>query len=388
MKICVFGAGAVGGHIAARLAAQGHDVSVVARGAHLAAIEKGGLKLRHGDELIQGKVRTTNLGKQDLVIVALKANLLDTFADAAAPLLGPETAVVFAQNGIPWWYGMNAQAPDLSSLDPQKKLAKAIDPKRVIGAYLTAVEATEEQLLAATTARAVQEAAEPAALPETPAQSDPTGSDMFTATEGRWGSREAEIVRVALLDTNDQPSFVFHTGDAMSIRLHVRALHPIDDFVFGIGLFNADGVCCYGTNTYIEEMNPQRLAGDADVTFAVDNLASYISQIESGAMRALAVTSAQREPSLPDVPTVAETVPGYEATAWFGIGMPKGTPKEIIEKVNAEVNRALADPAMRAKLAELGGRPIAGTPEDFGKVIAAETAKWEKVVISSGAKVE
>jgi hypothetical protein len=95
---------------------------------------------------------------------------------------------------------------------------------------------------------------------------------MFTATEGRWGSREAEIVRVALLDKNEQPSFVFHTGDAMSIRLHVRASHPIDDFVFGIGLFNADGVCCYGTNTYIEEMNPQRLAGEADVTFAIDTL--------------------------------------------------------------------------------------------------------------------
>jgi homopolymeric O-antigen transport system ATP-binding protein len=146
------------------------------------------------------------------------------------------------------------------------------DPKRVIGAYLTAVEATEEQLLAATTARAVQEAAEPAALPATPTESDPTRSDMFTATEGRWGSREAEIVRVALLDKSEQPSFVFHTGDAMSIRLHVRALHPIDDFVFGIGLFNADGVCCYGTNTYIEEMNPQRLAGEADVTFAIDTL--------------------------------------------------------------------------------------------------------------------
>jgi len=136
MKICVFGAGAVGGHIAARLAAKGHDVSVVARGAHLAAIEKHGVKLHHGDEIIQGRVRTANPGKQDLVIVALKANLLDTFADAAAPLLGPDTAVVFAQNGIPWWYGMNAKAPDLSILDPAKKLAKAIDPKRIIGAVV------------------------------------------------------------------------------------------------------------------------------------------------------------------------------------------------------------------------------------------------------------
>ena len=94
------------------------------------------------------------------------------------------------------------------------------------------------------------------------------------------------------------------------------------------------------------------------------------------------------EVPLPDVPTVAETVPGYEATAWFGIGMPKNTPRDVIEKVNAEVNRALADPKMRERLAEMGGKPIGGTPEDFGKVIAAETAKWEKVVISSGAKVE
>jgi len=128
------------------------------------------------------------------------------------------------------------------------------------------------------------------------------------------------------------------------------------------------------------------MGGQVDVIF--DNLPSSIGHIKSGKIRALAVTSAERDPSLPDVPTVAETVPGYEATAWFGIGMPKGTPKENIEKVNAEVNRALADPKMRTRLAELGGKPIAGTPEDFGKVIAAETAKWEKVVISSGAKVE
>jgi tripartite-type tricarboxylate transporter receptor subunit TctC len=128
------------------------------------------------------------------------------------------------------------------------------------------------------------------------------------------------------------------------------------------------------------------MGGQVDVIF--DNLPSSVGHIKGGKIRALAVTSAERDPSLPDVPTVAETVPGYEATAWFGIGMPKGTPKDIVEKVNAEVNRALADPKMRARLAELGGKPIAGTPEDFGKVIAAETAKWEKVVISSGAKVE
>jgi tripartite-type tricarboxylate transporter receptor subunit TctC len=128
------------------------------------------------------------------------------------------------------------------------------------------------------------------------------------------------------------------------------------------------------------------IGGQVDVLF--DNLPSSIGHIKGGKVRALAVTSQEREPSLPQLPTVAETVPGYEATAWFGIGMPKGTPREIIDKVNAEVNRALADPRFRARLAELGGKPIAGMPEDFGKIIAAETAKWEKVVISSGAKVE
>jgi tripartite-type tricarboxylate transporter receptor subunit TctC len=119
-----------------------------------------------------------------------------------------------------------------------------------------------------------------------------------------------------------------------------------------------------------------------------DNLPSSAPFIKSGRIRALGVTSAERTPTLPDVPTVAETVPGYEATAWFGIGMPHGTPKDVIEKVNAEVNRALADPKMRARLAELGGTPIPGSPEDFGKVIRSETEKWAKVVVSSGAKVE
>jgi tripartite-type tricarboxylate transporter receptor subunit TctC len=128
------------------------------------------------------------------------------------------------------------------------------------------------------------------------------------------------------------------------------------------------------------------IASQVHVLF--DNLPSSVGHIKAGSIRALAVTSAEREPSFPDLPTVGDTVPGYEATAWFGIGMPKGTPREIIDKLNAEVNRALADPKMRERLAELGGKSIAGTPEDFGNVIAAETEKWAPIVKASGAKVE
>ena len=128
------------------------------------------------------------------------------------------------------------------------------------------------------------------------------------------------------------------------------------------------------------------IGGQVQVFF--DNLPSSAGHIKGGTIRALAVTSVAREPSFPDLPTVAATVPGYEATAWFGVGMPKGTPREAIDKMNAAVNRALADPKMRARLADLGGAPIPGTPEDFGKVIVAETEKWAKVVASSGATVD
>jgi tripartite-type tricarboxylate transporter receptor subunit TctC len=131
---------------------------------------------------------------------------------------------------------------------------------------------------------------------------------------------------------------------------------------------------------------PALIAGEVHVMF--DNLPSSLPHIKSGRLRALGVTSAERDPTLPNVPTVAETVPGYEATAWFGIGMPKGSPHDAIEKINATVNGALSDPGMLKRYAELGGKPIKGTPEDFGKVIKAETDKWAKVVIQSGAKAE
>ena len=128
------------------------------------------------------------------------------------------------------------------------------------------------------------------------------------------------------------------------------------------------------------------LGGQVQVMF--DNLPSSIGHIQAGRLRALAVTTTTRAKVLPDVPTVAETVPGYEASAWFGMAVPKGTPRDIIEKLNHQVNAALADPDMQAKLAQLGGTLISGTPEAFGKVISEETDKWSKVVKATGATAE
>jgi len=119
-----------------------------------------------------------------------------------------------------------------------------------------------------------------------------------------------------------------------------------------------------------------------------DNMPSIIGHIRGGALRALAVTTATRSPELPDVPTVGETVTGYEASALFGMGAPKKTPPEIIARLNREINAVLAEPEIRKRLVELGGEPVIATPEDFGAMIAAETEKWEKVVKFAGIKVE
>jgi tripartite-type tricarboxylate transporter receptor subunit TctC len=128
------------------------------------------------------------------------------------------------------------------------------------------------------------------------------------------------------------------------------------------------------------------LGGRVQVIF--DNLPSAMQHIKAGTLRALAVTTETRSPQLPDVPTVAETVKGYEASAWFGVGAPKNTPRPIIEKLNKEINAILAEPAMKARLDELGGVPLIGTPEDFGKIIQSETDKWAKVVEFAGIKVD
>jgi len=113
-----------------------------------------------------------------------------------------------------------------------------------------------------------------------------------------------------------------------------------------------------------------------------------IGHIKSGKLRALAVTTATRLDLLPDIPTVAEYLPGYEVSAWFGIGAPRNTPTDIIEKLNKEINTALADPKLKARLADLGSTPFPGSPADFGKHIADETEKWGKVIRALNIKAE
>jgi tripartite-type tricarboxylate transporter receptor subunit TctC len=126
------------------------------------------------------------------------------------------------------------------------------------------------------------------------------------------------------------------------------------------------------------------IAGQVQVT--VDPLPSSIEFIRTGKLRALAVTTATRSDALPGIPTIADTVPGYEASAWYGFGAPKATPVEIIEKLNREINAVLAEPRNKARFAELGGTVIAGSPADFSKLMADETKKWARVVKFSGAR--
>jgi tripartite-type tricarboxylate transporter receptor subunit TctC len=126
------------------------------------------------------------------------------------------------------------------------------------------------------------------------------------------------------------------------------------------------------------------LGGQVQAMF--NGAGSAIEYIRAGKLRALAVTTATRSEALPEVPTVGEFVPGYEASAFFGIGAPKNTPAEIVEKLNKEINAGLVDPQLKARIAELGGTVLALSPADFGKFIADETEKWAKVVKFSGAK--
>jgi tripartite-type tricarboxylate transporter receptor subunit TctC len=128
------------------------------------------------------------------------------------------------------------------------------------------------------------------------------------------------------------------------------------------------------------------LGGQVQIMF--EGITSSIEYVRAGKLRALAVTSATRWAALPDIPTVGEFVPGYEAIGWFGLGSPKNTPAEIIDTLNREINAGLADPTMKARIADLGGSPMPMTPTDFGKFIADETEKWRKVIQVANIKAE
>jgi tripartite-type tricarboxylate transporter receptor subunit TctC len=128
------------------------------------------------------------------------------------------------------------------------------------------------------------------------------------------------------------------------------------------------------------------LGGQVDVLFPT--LASSIEYIRTGKLRGLAVTTGMRSEALPDLPTVAESVQGYETSGWYGAGVPKGTPAEVIDKLNREINAGLVDPKMKAQLADLGNTPLTFSPAGFGKFIAEETEKWAKVIRAANIKVE
>jgi tripartite-type tricarboxylate transporter receptor subunit TctC len=135
------------------------------------------------------------------------------------------------------------------------------------------------------------------------------------------------------------------------------------------------------------QVYPALLAGDVPQVF-FGPLPSSIEYVRTGKLRALAVTTATRSPMLPDIPTLSETLPGYEASTWFGVGAPKATPAAIIEKLNEEINASIADPKIKARLADLGGTLLPGSSADFGKFIADETEKWAKVIKFAGIKPE
>jgi len=128
------------------------------------------------------------------------------------------------------------------------------------------------------------------------------------------------------------------------------------------------------------------LGGQVQVFFGTTSLT--VEQVTAGKLRALAVTSATRWEGLPDIPTVAEYLPGYEVSGWFGIGAPRNTPADIIEKLNKEINAALADPKMKPRLADFGGTLLPGSPADFGKLVADDTEKWGKVIRAANIKAD
>jgi tripartite-type tricarboxylate transporter receptor subunit TctC len=138
--------------------------------------------------------------------------------------------------------------------------------------------------------------------------------------------------------------------------------------------------------TSVERNDLDLLGGQVQVVFG--SVPASIQYVRAGKLRALAVTTSTRSELLPDLPTVADFVPGYESSTWYGIGAPRSTPAEIVDRLNLEINAALAEPTLKTIMADLGGAPLGGSPADFSELIVADTEKWGKVVRFASIKPE
>ena len=162
----------------------------------------------------------------------------------------------------------------------------------------------------------------------------------------------------------------------------------------GIGSFSHISGALFASMTGVDMLHvpyranfmPDLLAGQTQVAFTT--ITFSIAYIRSGKLRALAVTSARRSATLPELPTIGDFVPGYEAIGWYGIGAPSKIPGDIVDKLNAETNAGLADAKLSARLADVGVEPTPMTPAEFGKLIAEDTEKWGKVLRAAGIKIE
>jgi tripartite-type tricarboxylate transporter receptor subunit TctC len=182
------------------------------------------------------------------------------------------------------------------------------------------------------------------------------------------------------ISSNGEPSMGEVTTIGLDLAKHVFQVHGVDAegaTVLRKQLRRAQVLAFFSRL-------PRCVSGQVQVMFGT--MTGSIEYIRTGTLRALAVTTATRAEALPYVPTVAEFVPGYEASTWYGIGAPKNTPTETIDKLNKEINAGLADSKMKAQLADLGGTALAGSPAEFGRIIADETEKWAKVVKFAGIK--
>jgi 2-dehydropantoate 2-reductase len=285
MRICVFGAGAVGGHIAAKLAAAGHEVSAVARGANLEGLRANGIALREGERTFAGRVRASDnaadLGVQDVVFVTTKATALAALETAAQPLSHAGTMFVFVQNGIPWWYahGLNSQRPrppDLSRLDPGGVLARTLPPQSVIGAVVY----SSNNLVAPGTVQNHSEGRNMLVIGETDDRQTPRIAALRRLlSEAGMNSPEAADIRQAVWDkllVNFGSTLCVPLGEPIAALVEDLRLHAARERLFAEGraIAHAHGVR--------PEDAPRRPGGGKQIAGATQHKPSMLQDYELG----------------------------------------------------------------------------------------------------------